>query len=294
MPNHGRYKDGTSGPRRFREYSLHTHLRELADPDLRAGDVLIAKEWSPHSVESFFIPLGQALISHHTGASAASEHVLLVVDDSVAKTAQAVSQGVLISQGVNKRDHVVYGCTDESLRWEAVLVAERLGGAGVGETNEEVHAAGRSPVNFRSRKGAATVLFRRKNQGRGANRRLQQIYDHIYDGKPLGNVRMVCSEFVTTCYEVAAMRLNEVQDRQVSVFNVDPRAVSAKALEALLRKTSGWFSLSGRYRGSVNYTKAQEREEKRKTDELWSELNTYDQDHPPEWLVRARQARQAG
>jgi hypothetical protein len=290
MPDHDKYNAGSAGPRRFGEHKLHDKLRQLTSPDLRAGDILIAKEWSPHNKESFFIPLAQMLVSHHRGASGASEHVLLVVKDAEARTAEAVNHGVLISKGIQKRDHVVYGCTNEMLRWEVVKVACRLGGVQTGELDKDIYEAQKSPVNFRSRTGMPTVLFRRKNAGTGASQRVRQVYDFVYEGKALGDVRMVCSEFVTTCYEVAALRLTEKTHTRVTAFNVDPRAISAKALEGLLRAGTGPFRLSGRYRGALNYTKKQQKEAEAAIANMRIERAGFDQDHIPPAVLRAREA----
>jgi hypothetical protein len=295
MPDHAKYQGGSAGPRRFGEFKMHKNLRELSSADLRAGDVLLAKEWSPHNVESFFIPAAQAAFSRTWGASAASEHALLVVEDGEAKTAQAVSKGVLISTGINKRDHVVYGCDDEQLRWEAVLVAERLGGVGVGEENVEAYNAGQVGMKFRKAASLPSVLFRQKRRGKGANKRLQQVYDHVYGGQPLGDVRVVCSEFVVTCYEVAAMRLSEQSETPVKAFDVDPRAISAKALEGLLQVGSGPFRLSGRYKGTIPYTAKQEKEAEAARRAAWDNMSIgrKDENNVPDAVLRARAARAA-
>lgn len=246
------YQKGGVGPRRFGEHKVHNKLKLNASTDLRAGDILIAKEWTPHNKESFVIPTAQMLLSHHGGASGASEHVLLVLEDGKPQVAEAVGGGVSIDVGVNMRDHVVYSCLDETLRWEAVFVAERLGGAAIGGLNTETYDAGKSPVQYRKSVGMTSVLFRRKNKGSKARARIKRLYDYVYDNKPLGGARMVCSEFAVSCYEVAAEKLG------MSVFNVDPQAISAKALEALLMNRTGSFRLAGRYIGSRPYRKGQQ------------------------------------
>lgn len=302
MTSH-KVKSRTFGPRRFGEHKIHAQLRKLGEPDLRLGDVLIAKEWKPHNLESFVIPLAQAVVSHHTGASAASEHLLMIVEDGTARNAQAVSGGVLISDGIVKRDHVVYGCTNRRLAEAAAGVAAALGGVDIDETNEDIQRRGESPVKFRSVPGAASVLFRRMNKGKGAQERLTAIYKFVYENKPLGGLRMVCSEFVVTCYEVAAMRMAEIHPdiEPVKAFDVDPRGVSAKALESLLRNPTTPFQLSGRYRGTVPYTKAQWREylseqeaaREREREEARAGFRTFDANHVPEAIRRAREARGA-
>ena len=247
-----KYQRGGFGPRRFGEHKVHDKLKLNVSTDLRGGDILIAKEWTPHNKESFVIPAAQMLLSHHGGASGASEHVLLVLDDGKAQVAEAVGGGVSIDVGINMRDHVIYSCLDEVLCWEAVHVAERLGGVTVGNLNRVAYAAGNSPVQYRKSIGMTSVLFRSKNKGSKARARIKRIYDYVYDNEPLGGIRMVCSEFVVACYEVAAEKLG------VSVFEVDPQAISAKALEGLLMNRAGSFKLAGRYIGSRPYREGQQ------------------------------------
>lgn len=240
------YLKGTFGPRRFGEHKLHSKLKKNASADLRAGDILIAKEWSPHNKESLVIPVSQMLLSMHGGASMASEHVLMVLDDGDARVAEAVGGGVRISRGVKKRDHVVYSCADDTLRKEAVHVAERLGGLGAGELNNMwAYSKGNSPVQYRSRLGMSSVLFRSKRKGSRARARIQRLYDYVYGNGELGNARMVCSELVVACYQVAGEKLGS------PIFNVDSQAISAKALEGIIMRHPG-FKLAGTYVGTSN------------------------------------------
>jgi len=55
---------------------------------------------------------------------------------------------------------------------------------------------------------------------------------------------MICSEFVATCYEVAAW-----VSHALSPLEADPRAMTAKALESRLNRKN--FELVGRYQGKV-------------------------------------------
>jgi hypothetical protein len=255
------------GPRRFGEHKWHDKLKKIATTDLRGGDILIAKEWSNRALDVAVIRLGQAIFSHHAEASSQSEHVILNCEDGQASTIESLSQGLLISDRINMRDHVVYSCRDEDLRWEAVYVAETLAGKRKIDASNDYQGKyrkyyddGKSEVKYRSNMGTAATLFRRKHQGKGALARIQKLYDIVYNGGSIEGVRMICSEFVASCYEVAAMRLNERSDKEpIYPFGqgVDPRAMTAKAFEAVLHRSYSQFSFAGTYIGAAPMTEAQ-------------------------------------
>lgn len=262
-------------PRRFGEYKEHANLAQLLDSDLRAGDLLIAKEWTNHALDVAFVRTGQALFSHVRGGSSQSEHVLLNCLDGGPFTVEALSKGLRVADRVFRRDHVVYGCTNHALRTEAVRVAEALSGvntitpdniadyddadmieAKTAAAFELHYEAKKSVVKYRSGPGMAASVFRLKRQGRSAERRLVRLYDVVYGGKSAAGVKMVCSEFVASCYEVAALRLELTTGTNPLPFGlgVDPRAMTAKALEAVLQRGNTCFRLAGRYRGTCPNT----------------------------------------
>ncbi len=255
------------GPRRFGEHKWHDTLKRIDSTDMRAGDILIAKEWSNRALDVTFIRMGQAVFSHHSGASSQSEHVLINCEDGEVATVESVSQGLLISNRINMRDHVVYSCRDEDLRWEAVHVAETLAGKKKIETSQDYNGNFRkyyedsqAEVKYRSLPGMAASVFRRKSQGKRALARIQKLYDIVYGDAPNEGIRMICSEFVASCYEVAAMRLNERTNKEaIHPFGqgIDPRAMTAKAFEAVLHGSYSQFNFAGTYIGKDPMTNAQ-------------------------------------
>ncbi len=106
----------------------------------------------------------------------------------------------------------------------------------------------------------AASVFRRKKQGKHALARIQKLYDIVYNDAPNQGIRMICSEFVASCYEVAALRLNEAMGESIHPFGqgIDPRAMTAKAFEAVLHRSYSQFNFAGTYIGKTTMTKPQE------------------------------------
>lgn len=248
-------------PRSFGEHKVHKQLRKLAATDLLAGDILIAKEWDLlRAKDVAFVRLGQAVFSHVRGGSNQSEHVLMVLEDGVEYTAESLSNGLLVRKGIYKRDHVVYGCDDDDLRKEAAQVALRLAGVQFGADNVDDYEQKNTKIKYRTMPGMAASVFRAKYAGSYCSARIDQLYKIAYLSRNAKGVRMVCSEFVASCYEVAAVRLNRGINARVPPakgLGVDPRGMTAKALEAVLNRAGSGFRLSGRYRGSVPMTQEQ-------------------------------------
>jgi len=222
-------------PKMFGEKARFNALTPLPTNNLEMGDLLVVKELdSPLKSDSDanFIRFGQAVFSHVQGGTALSEHVLMITDNGVESTVEAVGDGVICRTYVTKRPHEVYRCKDPILAAEAVGVGLALsGGARVGAAlmdygHYKIHA---SP-------------FRLKRKILTANGRIRQLYDIAYNGASRDGVKMICSEFVASCYEVAALRL------QTDGLGYDPRGLTAKALEAVLNRST-LFQPAGRYTG---------------------------------------------
>jgi hypothetical protein len=98
----------------------------------------------------------------------------------------------------------------------------------------------------------AASVFRGKFMGHFASQYVKQIYEFVYnrDAAKGAGLRMICSEFVAACYETAACKLSKDKGSKVTALNADPRALTAKALEAVLNR-SNQFECVGRYRGSL-------------------------------------------
>lgn len=254
-------------PRRFGEHKEHQHLHRLMDSDLYEGDILLVKEWSNTDSDVRFIRYGQAMFSHVRGGSMNTEHVILNCRDGSVFAIESLGDGLNIGNKVRRRDHVVYSCSDDRLRSEACFVAERLANvrniqpadvddSDTAEIREAKHqsayAAHKSSIKYRSGPMMAASVFRSKKQGRFAHARLQRIYDIVYKDAPQGALKMICSEFVAACYEVAALHLNARAGLDLSPFGggVDPRALTAKAFEAILQRPDSLFGLAGRYAGT--------------------------------------------
>lgn len=255
-------------PRRFGEHKAHKHMRRLGHDDLLKGDILIAKEWENTDMDVRIIRTSQAVFSHARGGSSQSEHVLLNCADGRVYVIESLGDGLNIGNSVRPRDHVVYSCMDETLRQEVCKVAEALAGVAditplhedQGDTDElttaktfAAYAAHKATVKYRSYPGLAQSVFRRKSQGRFANARLKKLYDVVYQGKSAAGIRMICSEFAASCYEVAALKIERVTGKNPLPFGVgvDPRAMTAKALEAVLQRSNTCFLMAGSYVGAA-------------------------------------------
>lgn len=175
------------GPRRFGEHKWHDKLKKIATTDLRGGDILIAKEWSNRAFDVAAIRLGQAIFSHHAEASSQSEHVLLNCEDAEASTIESLSLGLLIADRINMRDHVVYSCRDEDLRWEAVYVAETLAGKRKIDASNDYRGIIESTI---------TTMNPRSNTGPGRARRRAYFAGSIKGKEPWHGSRNCTTSFI--------------------------------------------------------------------------------------------------
>jgi hypothetical protein len=195
---------------------------------VQTGDILLVKLFGMQSKASAnVIRGGQFLFSPAKGGSANSEHALIMLNGT--QTVEAKSAGI-VSLTVDKNPHTVYRCLNLHLAREAAFVAQRLGGLD--------HRLTPGHYDF---KGCANAPFWHRNQGKLAHQYLRKLYDLVYSDKPGKGPNMFCSEFVSACYEVAAMRIN------VHALQVDPQGMSVKALEEELNRHNRLFRMLGRY-----------------------------------------------
>ena len=223
--------------------------------DLERGDILIVKDFggAGEDPDSDYIRAGQALFSRMgKSGSATSEHAILVAEDHKANVFESAGSGVVSRSAVSSRPHLLYRYTGDrhnEVATEAVRVARYLCN---GHSRESLSQIGGTPdpsVDYASGGKMAASVFRSKHKGVFANRRIKSIHDAYLSGRDVRSLSlgMICSEFVATCYEVAAMVWGAN-----SPMNADPRALTAKALQSVLNRRS--FDLVGSYRGDVSHS----------------------------------------
>ena len=229
----------------------------MSTGELCAGDILIAQELDgafSSEMDANFVRAGQAAFSHFgpsTTASATSEHVVMITDDGTQKNVESASKGVVVGHWLTKRKYLVYRYTgsDDHMPFKAVGIGMLLAADDLTVKEDEGF------VKYAGYLKVAASVFRRKKAGHFASKRIERILelcDDLQSGKKTRadlrkeNLKMICSEFVATCYEVAAYK-----SLGKGLLNVDPRAMTAKALEATLNGNSD-FTLQGVYTGKVN------------------------------------------
>jgi hypothetical protein len=246
------------------EQRFKASYRSLSTKELKMGDILVVKDFGgpfESGLDSFAVRSSQALFSHVRGGSAFSEHCILFARDEANDpvndeiTVEAISTGVTVRQEVDPRQHLVYRfrggdhAVRELMRMRAVEVGMTLAGRNGGR---KLHYAGVNvgPLGIPTKK-ALVSFFRSQKRGRFANAHLDRLYDGVYgSGGQVPKVRMICSEFVATCYELAARYLwHQNQYPYEYCLGIDPRAMTAKALEAALNARSNLFRIVGRYQG---------------------------------------------
>jgi hypothetical protein len=224
------------GPKSLGERAAFEKLVEIT-PD--AGDVLIVKQWSnsdragDKDEDAVHIRYGQALGSRVPGGSMNSEHVCIYVGNG--KICEANGMGVRQSQ-MDARPKLLYRCRNTQLAQEAADVASILAGVTATRMAKTLKKAGYDW------NGAKASVFRMKFYGAKTEQFLSELYYTVYPTDATNfpdPPKMFCSEFVTACYEVAAMKL------KTTALHVDPKAMSPKALEGALSR-SPLFENTGR------------------------------------------------
>lgn len=214
------------GPKELSEEQEYKKL-PLAH-QVQTGDVLLVKVFGIDTKAGpNVIRAGQFMFSRANG-SANSEHAIIMVDSI--RTAEAKGSGGVCSLTLDDRHHVVYRCLNVPLAREAAFVAQRLAGLD--------HILTPGHYNMVS---CANSPFWSRNLGKRGHAFLQKLYDLVYSDQKGKGPDMFCSEFVTSCYEVAAMRL------QTHALDVDPQGMTVRAMEEELNRHPRLFRMLGRY-----------------------------------------------
>lgn len=233
------------GPRMIGERKTYNALPQVI---VEPGDILLCKEFDNQhdghfDSDNLAIRTGQAVFSHMRRGSANSEHAELVftmgTDGAPGTVAEANGPGVLQSTWAH-RDAVVFRCNNPTLIKEALYVASRL--TTVDTTiNTGSYSFGK----------AVGGMFRNRGFGPIAKKYVTNLYNIVYSqdvmpqGQKVQAPSMFCSQFVTACYEVAAMRTG------IRSLHVAPQAMSVKALEAMLERNPHVFTKMGRVKEPV-------------------------------------------
>lgn len=228
----------------------NTYNRLSVVNQLEAGDILLTQVFSFKDSEGkldsdrVLIRGGQAVFSHVQKGSANSEHASIVYvrlrTNGTPETMRIDShngRGGITLCKLNLDDfHLVYRCSESALALCATIVAGKL--AGIAEDGGENITHGKYSIP-----SAILSPFRTKLLGPGGKKYLESIKKIVEapPDKPVKAPNMFCSEFATSCYEVAGLLMD-----QKPLFGADPRAITAKALHALLEKHPK-FELRGRY-----------------------------------------------
>jgi hypothetical protein len=229
------------GPRGLYEERTFSKLPEVTP---EKGDILICKEWSNRSRHDgaksddlLYIRAGQALFSRMRRGSRNSEHAALCVatQGATRKVCEADGGGVSCNDMEN-RDMVVYRCSDVDLRNEAAKAALIL----TGQKKRAADGATLQAADYSWDKAKKAVFKSKKLMAKG-RAYVEQLFRTVYEDDGGNPPAMFCSEFVTACYVLAAKRI----EVYVPILDVDPRAISPKALESLLERSAGWFTKAG-------------------------------------------------
>ncbi|MBD3221650.1 hypothetical protein GF314_10445 [bacterium] len=208
-----------------------------------AGDILITKVWRDTDATKTGrrIVAGQALFSRMYRGSMRSEHAAVCSRRGRICEALPDTNGVEEANIDFDESLVVFRSDDLPLRTEIGRVASLL-------ARNTPQSSGVSPAYSEAR--AKRSVTKMRYLGRGGRRFLTELYVLAYgpENDPvalslkerMGTQPVIrptfCSEFACACLELASLK---IMGRPC--LNVDPRAISPKAFEALLRR-SGRFA----------------------------------------------------
>ncbi len=244
------------------DFKTYRHERQMRT---ELGDIAVCQEFSNYKVnprtgekakrdgkdvDNLYIRIGQAIGSWMIKSSSNSEHAAIVLvgwDSATLSRARICDANVLPDENDNTvtaiarrkwmpRPAYIYRCNVSGLRNEAANVAgclaDKVKSGAVNGGSFDWVAARNSVPKF-------------KYTNAESNKFVDNCYAVAYDDPTVGNTSslpgMFCSEFVTVCYLLAARRKN----MNLGNKNVDPRAISPKALQSLLER-SNLFSRIGR------------------------------------------------
>jgi hypothetical protein len=242
---------------------FYANYRMLSTSDLKLGDILIVKDFGgplQSGPDSLVVRSAQAVFSHVRQGSFRSEHCMLFARDTASFSPnqevvlEAVETGVTVNQAIYPRQHLVYRfcggskATRTQMRTWAVWAGGRMAGR-FGGTRVPFAVVTLGNVAVPAPKAVGS-FFRSQKRGNSATKHLTALYNSVFGTTAMPKVRMICSEFVTTCYELAALHLSRQNNYPTdSCLGVDPRAVTAKALESALNTRPHLFKIVGRYQG---------------------------------------------
>ena len=231
------------GPRAVNEMKT---FQKLPKVEVKPGDILIEKHFKNTDGVVKVIRVGQAMFSHMKGGSSNSEHMAIVWSvgaEGIPGTVAEANNGISVDPWKHTPS-TVYRCTDERLLRDIMVVAGAL-------TKARMVNGVSAQTGGYSQSKAWKSLLRSRKFGNRALKYVERIWRIVYN---LGNAQpkdfdkgsnmvpsMFCSQFVTTCIEVAGYN----QGRPV--LRCDPLAMSPKALEAILERST-MFKRVGRVR----------------------------------------------
>lgn len=247
------------------EQRFYANYRALQASELKMGDILVVKDFGgpiESGLDSFVVRSTQAVFSHVRGGSFYSEHCMLFARDSqyfgdppvCERTVEANEKGVTVERGILPRQHLVYRFyygskqVRELMRFRAVEAGRTMAGENGGtKVPYAAYKIGGMPVPSPKAVGS---FFRSKNRGNSANKHLTALYNAVFGSAAMPPVRVICSELVATCYELAALyNWHQNLFPFESCLNIDPRGMTAKALESVLNSRPHLFKIVGRYQG---------------------------------------------
>ena len=210
------------------------------------GDILVCQEFSNRNPDgaknsdNFKIRTGQAIFSWMIKSSSNSEHAAIVYkgwgadnadsgricDANVGQTENGQPfRGVAVRKW-SPRDTYVYRCNNAALRGEAGNIAKAI----ATKVATDANSGGRYDWE-----AAAKCVPKFKYVDKTSKEFVGKCYDFAYGSNGVTVFPgMFCSEFVVVCYLVAAKRLGLL----LGELDVDPRAISPKALQSLLERSS--------------------------------------------------------
>jgi hypothetical protein len=219
------------------------------------GDIAICQEFSNYergqksrgkNIDNFAIRTGQALGSWMIKSSSNSEHAAIVCrgwgpggnpgqicDANVGDTSDGRKFRGVAARNWKPRPAYIYRCNSVKLRNEASRISQVIATrVGTGAQSGGRYDAG----------GATRCLWKMKYVDAESTAFVDRCYDFAYhNGAKKLFPGMFCSEFVVVCYMVAARH----ERCDLDNLNVDPRAISPKALQSLLER-NGHFTRVGR------------------------------------------------
>ena len=221
----------------------HNYYRKHPRIATSIGDILICQEFSNidaegKNIDNLGIRTGQAMFSWMRKSTSNSEHASIVttgwaVNDPVGFVCDAnVTEG---KDGVairpwKPREAYVYRCNNAWLSAEASRVAQNIA------------AKIRGKNGFYDLKKAVKSVFKFKYVDKYTIKYINNCYYYVYgESRDRTFPGMFCSEFAVLCYILALRRLGISPGN----LNVDPRAISVKALQSLLERNAS-FSRAGR------------------------------------------------